>query len=308
MFFLHLSGRARVEVAAIWLGVALLAGCGSAAVQVAPTRIALSARPNGIAVRSTDGAVFITDDASNSVLSAPDGTMFAHYASVPAVTGQPNSLSQLTFADSHTLLIASFGFGDSSALFDISAMGTVVEMSGADPARRRLGLAAIGPNKVLSTWFIKNGSQSPQGGVSLLTYDMSARTVAERDLLLGLGKPVGVVVSGDTLFVSDQANNAIVKTSLSALLAAAQPARSGVVVAQIASPDLLAVDRSGSLYTKCGATGFCQIAPNGTVKILANDFQDARGVAVDASRFRLYVVDRARSAGGTSSVRAFPLN
>ncbi len=126
--------------------------------------------------------------------------------------------------------------------------------------------------------------------------------------MLGLGKPVGVVISGDTVFVSDQAKNRIFKASLNALLASAQPVAPGSVVTEITSPDLLAVDSRGSLYTKCNTTGFCQITPNGAVKVLTNDFRDARGVAIDTSRNRLYVIDHVRPVGGVSYVRTFPLN
>lgn len=74
------------------------------------------------------------------------------------------------------------------------------------------------------------------------------------------------------------------------------------------TPDLMAVDAGGKLYTQCNATGLCRIAPDDTISVLANDFQDARGVAVDAPRGRLYAIDRAASASATSYVRSFPLN
>ncbi|MFL9902029.1 hypothetical protein PQR71_28445 [Paraburkholderia fungorum] len=110
------------------------------------------------------------------------------------------------------------------------------------------------------------------------------------------------------MYVSDQANNDIVKSSLSALLGGSQAVAPGAKVAQINSPDLMAVDAGGTLYTKCNTTGLCRIAPDGTISLLANDFQDARGVAVDAPRRLLYAIDRAGSTGGTSYVRIFPLN
>jgi hypothetical protein len=63
------------------------------------------------------------------------------------------------------------------------------------------------------------------------------------------------------------------------------------------------------LHRQAGnTTGLCRIAPDGTISLLANDFQDARGVAVDAPRHLLYAIDRAGSTGGTSYVRIFPLN
>lgn len=140
-----------------------------------------------------------------------------------------------------------------------------------------------------------------------MTYDEAAHTATERDLVTGLGKPVGVAVSTGNVFVSDQANNNIVKASLSALLDSPEPVTPTVVLARIDSPDLMAVDAGGNLYTKCNKNGFCEIAPDGTVSVLANDFQDARGVAIDAWQHLLYVIDRAASASGNSYVRSFAL-
>lgn len=286
---------------------ALLAGCAADGAAVAPQSVAVNGRPNGIAVRPTDGAVFITDDATNSVLSSADGHAFAHYAALPAVAGQPNnSVSQLTFTDARTLLIARFGFGAAGALLGMAGPDKVTTFSGPDPARRRLGLAVLAPGKVLSTWLVKNGSAPQYGGLSLLTYDAATGNATERDVMTGFAKPVGVVVSGGQVFVADEAGNKIVSARIDALLAAPQPAAAGTVFAQIDSPDLLAADSSGTLYTKCNRSGLCRIAPNGAVTVLANDFHDARGVALDESRRVLYAVDRA-AAGGTSYVRILPL-
>ncbi len=302
------SGWMRVRaLVGAWLLAAWLAGCAAAGGGVAPQRTALDARPNGIAVRSSDGAVFISDDLTNSVLSSADGHTFTRYAALPAVAGQANtSLSALAFADAQTLLIARFGFGTAGALLAIGGPNRITTFGGPDPARRRLGLAVLAPGQVLSTWFVKNGSEPQVGGLSLLTYDAATGDATERDLLLGLGKPVGVAVAGGSVLVTDAARNQIVSARLDALLAAPQPTTAATVFAQIDHPDLLAADSSGALYTKCGNSGFCRIAPNGAATVLANDLHDARGVAVDEPRRVVYVVDRA-AAGGTSYVRALAL-
>ncbi|WP_176057230.1 hypothetical protein [Paraburkholderia sp. BCC1876] len=302
---LHRSTRLALVTVGL---IAALAGCGGDNVTASPQRFAVSAAPNGIAVRAADGTVFITDDQTSSVLSSPDAHAFAHYASVPTVTGQANSLSQLSFADAGALMIERFGFGTASAVFSITGTDTIAALTGPDPTRRRLGLISIGSNRLLSTWFIKSGSNPPQGALSLITYDPNAHTAVERDLLTGLGKPVGIAVSGDNVYVSDQANNDIVKASLSALLASSQAVAASGAFVQINSPDLMSVDARGTLYTKCNTTGLCRIAPDGTMSVLANDFQDARGLAVDAPRGLLYAIDRATASGGTSYVRTFPLN
>jgi DNA-binding beta-propeller fold protein YncE len=301
---LSLRLNARLALATCGL-IAALTGCAAHKLASAPQRVAVSASANGIAVRAEDGAIFITDDKTSSVLSSSDTRTFAHYASVPAAAGQPNGLSQLSFADDGTLMIARFG--TASAVFGIVGADQVAAFSGPDPLRRRLGLISIGSNRLLSTWFIKNGSNPAQGALSLITYDPAAHTATERDLLTGLGKPVGIAVSGDTVYVSDQANNNIVEASLNTLLSAPQPITLRTVFVQIDGPDLLAVAPDGALYTKCNATGLCRVTQDGTVSVLANDLQNARGVAIDKLRSRLYVIDRASHNGSTSYLRIFPL-
>jgi len=201
------------------------------------------------------------------------------------------------------LLVQRFGFGSAGAIFDIQGPHSIFALSGIDPSRRRLGLIAIGDGKLLSSWFVKTATTPARGGVSLITYDPSTHSALEREVLTGLNKPVGMATMGDTLFVADQGNNVIVKASLSRLLLPAAP----VIVAHIEGPDLMAIDATGTLYTKCNATGLCRIAPDGTVSVMANDFQDARGVAIDPVRHLLYVVDRPHSATGANTLRVFPL-
>jgi DNA-binding beta-propeller fold protein YncE len=289
-----------------------LSACGSVQVAGAPQRIALDARPNSIAIRQSDGRIFITDDKTNGVLSSSDGRAFAPFAAIPVVAGQANALSQLTLADTGSLLVERFGFGTASAVFQVGADKSVSLLSGPDPTRRRLGLAAIGTGKLLSTWFIKNGSAPATGGVSLITYDESTHAASEHNLLTGLAKPVGIAVQGDTVFISDQTNNMILKTSLSGLINHAQAGGLKTTVIKITGPDLLTIDAAGTLYTKCNLTAICRITPDNAVAEVANDFEDARGVAVDTAHHMLYVIDRAKdqpkSAGGVSMLRTIPLN
>jgi len=300
------------RLAASWLLLATLASCVSTpAVVTTPAvialqRIAVDARPNGIAIRPTDGAVFIADDVSNTVLSSSDGKLFARYAALPVVAGQPNSVSQLAFANSGVLLVARFGFGTTGTVFEIPAIDTTRALAGLDPTRRRLGLAVVGPGQFLSTWFVKNEGHPAQGGLSLITYDAASGKAQERDVMSGLGKPIGVAVLGDQVFVSDQADNTIVGASLAALLRSTQAIAPTDIVARVNDPDLMAVDENATLHTKCDTHSVCQIASNGAVTILAGDFHDARGVAIDPTRHLLYVVDRA-AAGRTSYERMYRL-
>ena len=301
----HVVLRKTAAALLTWSLAAALIGCSTPAATVQPQKTAVDALPNGIAVRPADGAVFITDDRTSSVLASTGGA-FTPYASIPVEAGQGKSLSQLTFARSGTLLVERFGFGTASAIFEITGSGTASALVDPNPARRRLGLVEPAPGQLLSTWFVKTGNNPPQGGLSLVTYDVATHTATERDLLTGLGKPVGVAVSGGSVFVSDQVNNNIVKASLGELLSSAGMV-TPTVVARIDNPDLMAVDAQGQLYTKCNKTGLCEIAPDGTVSVLANNFQDARGVAIDALHHALYAVDRASPASETSYVRTFAI-
>jgi len=129
------------------VAVITLSGCGSAQVVSAPQRVTLDARANGIAIRPADGTIFITDDKTNSVLASADGKNFKPFASIPAAAGQANALSQVSIADTGSLLLGRFGFGTAGAVFDIAADGSASILSGPDPMRRRLGLAAIGTGK-----------------------------------------------------------------------------------------------------------------------------------------------------------------
>jgi hypothetical protein len=88
--------------------VVTLSGCGSAQVASAPQRVSLDARANGVAIRPADGRIFITDDKTNSVLSSVDGSTFTPFAAVPVVAGQANALSQVTIADTGSLLVDRF--------------------------------------------------------------------------------------------------------------------------------------------------------------------------------------------------------
>ena len=305
MLISHGVLRKAAAAFASWSLAAALIGCSTPEASVQPHKVAVDALPNGIAVRPGDGAVFITDDRTSSVLTST-GAAYTPYASIPVEAGQGKSLSQLSLTRSGELVVERFGFGSASAIFDIGGSGIAVPLAGLNPARRRLGLIELAPGQLLSTWFIKNGNNPPLGALTLVTYNPATHTASERDLLTGLGKPVGIAVSGGDVFVSDQANNTIVKANLSELLNAAAPV-TPTVFAHVDSPDLMTVDAQGRLYTKCNKNGLCEIAPNGTIRVLANDFQDARGVAIDPVRHVLYAVDRATPSGGTSYVRTFAI-
>lgn len=302
----HARARAARRIAAACASALLASACTTANAPHAGRAVIaepVAARANGIAVRPGDGARIVTDDRNNALLAAADQAGIRTLATLPAVPNQPNALSQPVFAQPGVLLVSRFGFGTAGAVFAVGASGDTEPLEGLAPQRRRLGLASLGAGRALSSWFVKGNA----GGVSLITYDATTHKASERDLVVGLAKPVGVAVSGDYVFVSDQTRGAILRYSLNALLAAPAPVSGGDAFASVEGPDMLAADSHGALYTKCGAHGVCRIAPDGTLTQLAGDFADARGVAIDETRHRLYVVDRAPNANAPSMIRTIDL-
>jgi hypothetical protein len=296
-----------VALVVLVCGLVQMVGCASQRPTIDPG-VALNARPNAIVVHSGDGVIYMTDDATSSVLRSDDGHSFSRYAGIPTVAGQGVSLSQIAFDAEGNLLVGRFGFGSAGAVFSVGGPDHVIGLQGLDPARRRLGLAPAGRNRALSTWFVKHGDAPETGGLSLLEYNTATGEVTERDLVTDLGKPVGVVVLGFQVFVADQARNVIVRVSVPELQQAAQPLSMLKVFAHIVHPDLMVADESeGTLYTRCNAASFCRIEADGTVSEIATGFHDARGVALNSSTRELYVVDRAEP-GGTSYLRTVPLH
>jgi sugar lactone lactonase YvrE len=289
-----MKGSMLACVVSLWL-----AACGSLEPHGAAQSITLDCSPNAVAVRSSDGAIFITDDVANAIVMSRNAARFASYATIPNGGAPRNSLSQIAAGADGNLFVTRFGFGTASAIFRVDASGGVSLASGIHPERRRLGLVVLNDGKeLLSSWFVKQG----EGGVSLVTGDI------ERDLVTGLGKPVGIAVSHDTLYITDQTNNRIVKVDLQAALGASAPVAATEVFATVPSPDLLAASPDGVLYTKCGEHSLCRISKTGENTTLATDFDEPRGVAVDAARKRLLAVDRARGAGRPSRLRIIPLD
>ncbi len=75
----------------------------------------------------------------------------------------------------------------------------------------------------LSSWFSKEGSAPATGGVSMITRGETPGSVIERELVTGLGKPVGLALVGDILYISDQVANRIAKVDLLAARTAEAP-------------------------------------------------------------------------------------
>ncbi|SAK52527.1 Virginiamycin B lyase [Caballeronia fortuita] len=291
---------------------AFVAACGSVAPGTSVQTVPLAGTPNGVAVRDADGAVFVTDDRTNGIVMTThigdeDAPAFSLYARIPAATGERTGLSQIAFAPNGHLLVEQFGFGMSSAIYDIAPSGQVALASDTNSARRRLGLLVLDGGTFLSSWFTKEGSAPAVGGVSVITRGTAPRQVIERDIVTGLAKPVGLAAAGDTLYIGDQTANRIYKVDLQAARAASAPVAASDVFAAVDAPDLLAAAPDGTLYTKCGAHAVCSVSKRGRATVIADGFESPRGVAVDVARRRLIAVDRSGAPNKPSALRVVPI-
>ena len=289
-----------------------LAACGTVGKSTVAQNVPLTGAPNGVAVRDADGAVFVTDDKTNAILMTTgigeeDAPAFSLYARLPAAEGERTGLSQIAFAPNGHLLVERFGFGSSSAVFDVAPSGQVALAADTNAARRRLGLLVLDGGTFLSSWFVKEGSAPASGGVSVITRGTAPGQVIERDIVTGLGKPVGLATAGDMLYISDQAANRIYKVDLQAARAANAPLPASDVFATVEAPDLMAATSDGTLYTKCGAHAVCRISKRGRPAVVADGLDAPRGVAVDVARKRLVVVDRTGGQDKPASLRVVPI-
>lgn len=283
----------------------LLTGCAPAPLAndtAKPATISIDARANGMVFRAADATLFITDDKTNAVLASKAGGEFTPWAAIPAVAGQPNALSQIALGASGALLVERFGFGTHGAIVLIGADKSVNVLQGLDPVKRRLGIAMLDDTRALSSWFIKSGDGPATGGVSLIEYSPGSHQASERTLITGLGKPVGIVVQGDTATLSDQTNDMLLKISLRALINHDSGGAATQVI-KVTHPDLPALGAAGKVYTPCNKTAVCAISSDGTNTRVADGFHDARGVAFDPDTHRLYVLDRGDTASGMSTLR-----
>ena len=103
-------------------------------------------------------------------------------------------------------------------------------------------------------------------------------------MISGLSKPVGVFVSGGTLYVADQEVGQVFSAPLS------DPSDL-TVFAQVEDPDLLCAGPDGSLFTGSSTGDVRQIGADGSVTTPSSGHQEVRGVAYDAANTRLFVVD-----------------
>ena len=284
--------------------VALSACGGGSGVDRGPTTLPVAAKLNGLYWDKSEAKLYLTDDTSNSIRMWDGEKSFPSYAALPAAPASGATLGQLTRTSDGTFYVTRFGFGTDGAVVAVPKSGNAFNLSGTDPLRRRIGITTAPDGALLDGWFIKGGS----GAVSQLS--LNGAQASERELVTGLGKPVGLAAVGDTLYVSDQNSGNVLSYTLSKVRA--QPGRlaDGKVVATFTTLDgidLMTAAPDGTLFFGGSGGKLFQVSPKGETSVLASGWPKIIGVAYDEFHLRLFAAVAAPDASGSASVRIVPV-
>lgn len=243
-----------------------------------PVTIAVEGDPNGIFWDALEHRLLVADDDGNRILSWTDAAGFSVLRELSGAE-QKAGLGQLVRLPDGTIVVARFGRGADGDVIVVPPGAAPHDVPGLDPARRRIGLAVAPDGVVYGAWFIKQGNESRIGAVSELSLEGG-----EREVITGLEKPIGVLATAESLFVSDQRRGQI-------LIAPRTVPAHATVFASLPQPDLLAAGPEGSLFCGSATGGLYRVSAGGEVTRLGGSYRQVRGVAYDAEGRRLFVVD-----------------
>ncbi len=284
-----------------------LSACGGSDDDIdrGPTTISLNAKLNGVYWDPDESRLYATDDSANNIRSWDGDKNFPVFAALTPAPTSGATLGQLTRTTDGTFYTTRFGFGTDGAVIAVTKDGKAVNLSGTDALRRRIGITTTPDGGLIDGWFIKGAS----GAVSELS--VSGDKAVEREIITGLGKPVGLAVAGDQLFVSDQNTGSILSYSLSQVRKQPATLAQGKLLATFTTLDgidLMTAAPDGSLFFGGSGGKLFHIDAKGETSVLASGWPKMMGVAYDAANRRLFVAVAAADASSQASVRILPVN
>lgn len=275
-----------------------------------PTTIEIQAKLNGLYWDPGQSRLYLTDDDANAIRAWDGEKAFPVFADLPPMgDGERTTLGQLTRDGAGTFYTTRFGFSAYGAVVAVPESRVARNLDGLDVTRRRIGIIATPDGTLIDGWF--EGPASV-GHVSEVTLD-GAGGASERELITGLGKPTGLALVGDWLYVSDQFSGELRRYSLADLRARDTPAQPDdgelfIAFTPSDSLDLMVAATDGTLYFGGGGTLY-QVGPAvGQSKKLAEGWPGIFGVALDAANKRLFAAVKAEAADGPASIRIVPLD
>jgi len=237
-------------------------------------------QPEGLYWDSPTQTLYIATDAQQIVRWNEQNDTFAVVANLPQIAPTAGGLGALVKAQDASWLTTRFGFGTAGAVLQAHADGSSTTIGGLAVNRRRIGLAVAADGTVFDGWYTAMGAGGgPMNGtVSKVALDGSGET----DVVTGIGKPVGLLILGDQLYISDQKNNAIVKTPV------ATPGTT-TAFATVNGAEELAAGPGGSILAASSVGTVWKVAADGTVTSIKDGYKALRGIAYDGDHERVIV-------------------
>lgn len=248
-------------------------------VERGPKAIALDGDGNGLWWDAPSQTLYIADDQNNRILKYRDGEGISLAAALPPAPPNGPGLGGLVLLPNGTLVVTRFGGGTYGEVVFVKTDGTgggVVPNLPRD--RRRLGLAVADDGTLYDSYFVRINNVNV-GSIARL--DLSG---TETEVVGGLVKPVGVALTGDTMFISDQTANKLYRAPLANL----SQLTSAVDVTE---PDLLSRGPADSLLSGSRRGSVLQFSSTGGQSVFAGGFQQVRGVAWDEANGRVFAID-----------------
>ena len=280
-----------------------------AAVDAGPSTVTLNGGANDLLWDATTSSLYLTDDNANTLDKWTDLYGTVTLATLPTVTG-PNPGGLVKTADG-SIFTVNFGDGmTTGALWSVTPDNVSHAYTGLDGSYKYLDLEQGADG----TWYLagfKGNSTSPVGRIWTLAIDTTAHTVVPTEILGPetatmevLKKLVGMVVTPDAIYASDQTSHTIIKIELPAKTLDATPFATGLSVG-----DFLFQMPNGDLLTG-GGTAINRIShTDGTVSVVDPDgqtFVKIHGLAYDAVKKRLFAIDH-QSSTAPDTLHIIPL-
>lgn len=262
--------------------------------------------PETVLWDDSHAVLYVVDNTGNRIWKWTDasGLGTTPYATLPAPadTGALPAnvtLGQAALLADGTLVVSRFGQPGAGygGISYVNPDGSTALVPNLNAGFRRLGLA-VAPNNTLYGAYFASADGGTAGFVT--TVDLHAGETVVAD---GFGKIVGLSVSGERLYVSDQSSAKIFDAPLSALPAHAADWHT---LATLVKPDQICAGPDGSLFTGQfqGAPGSSdpisvrQISSSGAVTAFKKDPDVSKpsGLSYDPTNHRLFVADSGNSA------------
>lgn len=256
--------------------------------------------PASLAWNTSSETLFIADNQNNQVWRWREATGLERLATTSdpngALAAMATNVGQIVQLPDGTLLVNRFGkpgggFGAIAYLDPVTKQGGLVP--NLDESRKRLGLDVAPDGRIFGSYFKGGMGGGQAGAVTLIDRDHG-----ETDYATGFRKIIGVLVVGNTLYVSDQQADTIYALPLEGPLPAPE---AYPVFASLPRPDQICAGPDGSVFTgqfqaapgSSDPISVRQILADGTVKMFATDPDVSRpsGVAYDPVKRRLFVAN-----------------